>query len=527
MQSVAKGLARRAGRGALGRRGKRCELQQYRTLPPTLTCKAGTLPLLDYGCMITQPPSSKHSAALAAWLVQRVQGMRQVILGYPKPRSVLVTFPLPDPHAGAFSATRQVLSFVAAVKVAQSFQLAVFEMGMPAVPGDMTAIQGRLDSDCLKIPCSPGSKYQPLQATASKRRLLCQCRPITAAGRGLSQGLGETLCGLVAGSKAKPADISTFALLMPQGFTQLTSLYRLTALSFLALPSGFSSLQRLRQLYLAPSDATPYDLSMHAQLTQLHIGTRYGGPLPLKLPAGPNVSLRSLILHRECRLENLGDCTELRDLDIIPGLGLHLAWTGPFPTSLPHLTQLIVDDPAELHGGMELWGHLPDEWQNYTALRKLCIPDLALDMLPEWLTTLSELRVLEMPGLSFNDNPYFPSLLQHMPKLEVLNMECIDIYIVEEVVCLAQIPNLVSLTFGCIGTNLNDDHPAQPLALAEIRNFQQLDAALEAHPNKLTQTPASLSSDQIWNFLSFKGQDPVFSTIQSLVSPHLRAAFMH
>ncbi|KAL3160595.1 hypothetical protein ABBQ32_010526 [Trebouxia sp. C0010 RCD-2024] len=146
---------------------------------------------------------------------------------------------------------------------------------------------------------------------------------------------------------------------------------------------------------------------MHTQLTQLHIGTRFAASLPLKLPAGPNVSLRSLILHSECHLENLGDCTELRDLEIIPGLGLHLAWTGAFPISLPHLTQLIVDDPAELHGDMKLWGHLPDEWQNYPALRKLYIPDLVLDVLPEWLTTLSELRILETPGLCFSRNLYF------------------------------------------------------------------------------------------------------------------------
>ncbi|KAL3160596.1 hypothetical protein ABBQ32_010527 [Trebouxia sp. C0010 RCD-2024] len=43
------------------------------------------------------------------------------------------------------------------------------------------------------------------------------------------------------------------ALPMPQGFTHLTSLHSLTALSFPALPSGFSSPQRLSSLYLAPT----------------------------------------------------------------------------------------------------------------------------------------------------------------------------------------------------------------------------------------------------------------------------------
>lgn len=42
----------------------------------SLPCKFAALPILDNGLMITQPHSSKHSAALAAWLVQRVQGMK-------------------------------------------------------------------------------------------------------------------------------------------------------------------------------------------------------------------------------------------------------------------------------------------------------------------------------------------------------------------------------------------------------------------------------------------------------------------
>lgn len=49
MQSVAKGLTRRAGRGALGRRGKRCGLQQYRALPSTVTTSRRVIPLTAAG----------------------------------------------------------------------------------------------------------------------------------------------------------------------------------------------------------------------------------------------------------------------------------------------------------------------------------------------------------------------------------------------------------------------------------------------------------------------------------------------
>ena len=113
--------------------------------------------------MITQPPSSKHSAALAAWLVQRVKGMKQVILGYPKPRSVLTNFPLPDPlDNGTFSATRQVLLSMAAMEVADSFRLAVFEMGMFAATGDVH-LQNKPNYrlTALHISCSP--KHHALQ----------------------------------------------------------------------------------------------------------------------------------------------------------------------------------------------------------------------------------------------------------------------------------------------------------------------------------------------------------------------------
>ena len=89
------------------------------------------------GVMITQPASSKQSAALAGWLVQRLKGMKQVFLGYPKKRSVLVTFPLPDPRDdGTFSDTHLVLSSMAAAEVGESFQLGVFEMGMYATTAD-------------------------------------------------------------------------------------------------------------------------------------------------------------------------------------------------------------------------------------------------------------------------------------------------------------------------------------------------------------------------------------------------------
>lgn len=283
---------------------------------------------------------------------------------------------------------------------------------------------------------------------------------------------------------------------LPQHLTNLTSLQILTALLFPALPSEFSKLQHLNRIYLAPAGDAAHELSAHSQLTQIHIGTRYTAPLPLTLPAGPNVALRSLILQSNCNLQNLEDAKELRSLEVVPALGLHMAW----PASLPELPQLIVDDPAELHGEEEVWGWLPEQWQHYTALQQLSIPDLVLDSMPEWITTLSQLKILEMQGMSFNAHPYFPSCLRNMPKLQILNLERLDAFIVEDVVSLAEIPNLVLLIFGCIGQDPNDDDPDPPLQPEEVQTFQRLATALEAHPNRLVQTALSQSSDQIWTF---------------------------
>lgn len=294
---------------------------------------------------------------------------------------------------------------------------------------------------------------------------------------------------------------------LPQDMTKLTQLQTLTALCFPALPDGFSSLRHLNRVYLAPAGSMPHDASTHTQLTEIHIGTRYSTALPLALPAGPDVALKNLILQSNCSLQNLGDAQQLQSLEIVPALGLHMDW----PASLPHLTRLIVDDPAELHGEEEVWGWLPDQWRNYTALQQLSIPDLVLEALPDWIVTLGDLRILEMQGISFNAHPYFPLILRNMPKLQVLNLERMDTFIVQEITCLAEIPNLLLLIFGCIGQDPNDDDPEPALQPEEIRAFQSLATALAAHPNKLLETALSQSSSQIWTFSASKHGYDLFS----------------
>lgn len=73
----------------------------------------------------------------------------------------------------------------------------------------------------------------------------------------------------------------------------------------------------------------------------------------------------------------------------------------------------------------------------------------------------------------------------------------------EEVIHLAQIPNLLLLIFGAIGEHLIDGVP--PLDGEELLCFQRLAVALEVHPNKLVQISLSASSNRIWTFKATKG----------------------
>lgn len=64
--------------------------------------------------------------------------MKQVALGYPQERSGLVCCPSPADNY-TVSATCQVLSFMTGEELGESFQLAIYEMGMFAATSHVTA----------------------------------------------------------------------------------------------------------------------------------------------------------------------------------------------------------------------------------------------------------------------------------------------------------------------------------------------------------------------------------------------------
>lgn len=97
-----------------------------------LPCPLAIVETDSSSVVISQPPSSQHSAALAEWLVHRHKGMNQVVLGYPKKQSGMANYPHP-----AFG-TYQVLSLMAAKELGQSLQLYIFKMGILAATNHIT-----------------------------------------------------------------------------------------------------------------------------------------------------------------------------------------------------------------------------------------------------------------------------------------------------------------------------------------------------------------------------------------------------
>lgn len=99
----------------------------------SLPCRLGVADFPGSNVLVTQPSSSQQTVTLVSWLVQRVKGIRQVVLGNPEPRSVLATIPLPDPaDDGSYSKTHLLLFLLSFAEVEESLELVICQMGMLA-----------------------------------------------------------------------------------------------------------------------------------------------------------------------------------------------------------------------------------------------------------------------------------------------------------------------------------------------------------------------------------------------------------
>ena len=97
----------------------------------SLPCRLGVADFPGSNVLITQPSSSQQTVTLVSWLVQRVKGIKQVVLGNPQPRSVLATIPFPDPaDDGSYSQSHLLLFLLSFADVEECLELVVCQMGM-------------------------------------------------------------------------------------------------------------------------------------------------------------------------------------------------------------------------------------------------------------------------------------------------------------------------------------------------------------------------------------------------------------
>jgi len=257
---------------------------------------------------------------------------------------------------------------------------------------------------------------------------------------------------------------------------QLPHLHHLQ-LHNLAAPSdgipALSQLSNLRDLWIDSSIEGPYDLQLCTQLTYLEFSAKHKGTNVLLLPRGESanshrVSLETFKLTTPCVVRNLAFATELRLIEMARAsfANSHVDW----PILLPKLERFedcISDFGHPIHD-------LPQQWIGYSSLTHVCLNSFEANDLPVWFSSLRHLKSLEMREAKF---PQFPTCLVAMSGLEHLELNCLDTYLSQDVLGLALLPRLTTLSFG------DFDALERQLDYVEVVNLRWLELFCCAHPS--------------------------------------------
>jgi len=228
----------------------------------------------------------------------------------------------------------------------------------------------------------------------------------------------------------------------------------------LAAPLGgipaLSKLSNLRDLWINSSIEGPYDFQLCTQLTSLDFSAKHEGSNVLLLPQGElansnRVSLEIFKLTAPCVARNLAFATELRLIGMAP-----VSFTDSdvdWPILLPKLERFedcISEFDHPIHD-------LPQEWIGYSNLTHICLNIFEANDLPVWFSSLQHLKSLEMRHAKF---AHFPTCLQVMSGLEHLELNYLDTYLSQDVLSLALLLHLTTLSFGnhsAIGRRLDNE----------------------------------------------------------------------
>ncbi|KAL0046295.1 hypothetical protein WJX82_008422 [Trebouxia sp. C0006] len=215
---------------------------------------------------------------------------------------------------------------------------------------------------------------------------------------------------------------------------------------------------------------------------------KHDGRNVLLLPCGEvnnsnRVSLETFKLTAPCVVRNLAFATELRLIDMAP-----ISFTDSdvdWPMLLPKLERFedcISDFGHPIHD-------LPHEWIGYSNLTHICLNNFEADHLPVWFSSLQHLKSLDMSHAKF---PQFPTCMSAMSGLEHLELRYLDTYLSQEILMLALLPRLTTLSFGnfsAIGRRLDNE---------EVLNLKRLEVFCWAHPSG---TPLLQQGDEgDWDF---------------------------
>ncbi|KAL0040356.1 hypothetical protein WJX77_004278 [Trebouxia sp. C0004] len=276
---------------------------------------------------------------------------------------------------------------------------------------------------------------------------------------------------------------------IPASLTRLPKLRELHVHGVNSVSASVSMLTSLQVLSLRQLPSSDVDLSGLKQLTYLRL---YGGERSTcHLPHGDFVGLRHLLSEQaDCALTNLSDATALTYLELKLVEGLQ------WPTTLQRLQTLkLAHSTAGSGPFMNLYRHeqdpalpevymeaIPSEWQHYSSLTCLELPKLAMqEGMPLWLTTLGQLKELNMPNATFYD---FPDRLLQLTSIEVLKLHYFNTHLKGKIAGLASLPALRLLDFGWLG---HFDRTDYTLFLTEdsLLGLEELEVALRDRPSKL------------------------------------------
>ena len=274
---------------------------------------------------------------------------------------------------------------------------------------------------------------------------------------------------------------------VPARLMQLCTLQKLSINGFESISPEIAEVTALQSLEVQLEVETGLlkDMSNFVHLTALQV--RGSRDCTVGLPVGSGVQLQQLTVESSCSIQNLDDATALTFLHMLPMHVHQTAW----PVNLPNLQHLLFFDPNFEKDGSFLYGvgvvyEFPSQWQNYTSLVALKAAFCSLkDGLPQWLTALQQLKVLDLPYGIAND--LFGDLV-HLTQLEVLNLNYFDTILTDNLMAFADYPALTCLHFGCLDYMEGvQNGPVCRFSDDDMQLLLKLEGALQARPRRIDQ----------------------------------------